>query len=350
MSLSFLKWSEYSEHPEFTHVIDARSPSEFAQDHIPGAVNLPVLSDDERVEVGTSYKRDAFRARKAGAALISRNIADMLEGPLKQKDGSFYPLIYCWRGGQRSQSLALVLSQIGFRVSVIEGGYKSYRQKVVSSLETLPDKFELRLLSGLTGTCKTKILLMMKERGFQVLDLEGLANHRGSLLGISPETVQPSQKMFESHLATEFQSFDPAKPVWLESESNQIGAIHIPSQLWKQMRSASVVEVRAPIEARVDYLLEAYDYFCLQPDFLKERLGWLKRLRGTEKVQQWFELIDAQQWTAFVADMLETHYDPTYSRSMERSAEKISQKHMLKTLKSSDLESFIDSMELDASI
>ena len=350
MSLSFLKWSEYSEHPEFTHVIDVRSPSEFAQDHIPGAINLPVLSDDERAEVGTTYKRDAFRARKIGAALISRNIADMLDGPLKQMDGSFYPLIYCWRGGQRSQSLALILSQIGFRVSVVEGGYKSYRQRVVSSLDLLPEQFELRLLSGLTGTCKTKILLLMKERGFQVLDLEGLANHRGSLLGISPDTVQPSQKSFESHLATEFDSFDASKPVWLEYESNQIGAIHIPSELWRKMRLARVIEVRAPLDARVDYLLEAYDYFCEQPDFLKERIGWLKRVRGTEKIQEWFELIDAQKWSAFVADMLETHYDPTYSRSMERSAERISQKYMLKALKSSDLESCIDSMESEASI
>ncbi|MBT6491749.1 MAG: tRNA 2-selenouridine(34) synthase MnmH [Deltaproteobacteria bacterium] len=344
MSLSFLKWSEYSEHPEFTHVIDARTPSEFAQDHIPGAINLPVLSDDERVQVGTTYKRDAFRARKIGAALISRNIADMLEGPLKAMDGSFYPLIYCWRGGQRSQSLALILSQIGFRVSVVEGGYKSYRQKVVSSLDSLPEQFELRLLSGLTGTCKTKILLMMKERGFQVLDLEGLANHRGSLLGVSPETIQPSQKGFESHLATELQSFNPAKPIWLESESNQIGAIHIPSELWRKMRSANVVEVTAPIEARVEYLLEAYDYFCQKPDFLKERIGWLKRIRGTEKIKYWFELIDSQQWTAFVADMLETHYDPTYSRSMERSAERVSQKYKLKALKHLDLLDFIESI------
>ena len=345
MSICFIKWSKVSQDSEFTHVIDVRSPSEFAADHIPGALNYPVLSDSERAEVGTLYKQDPFKARKVGAALISRNIAAMLEGPFKKMDGSFYPLLYCWRGGQRSQSLALVLEQIGFRVCVVEGGYKSYRQEIVSALENLPSRFELRLLSGLTGTCKTKILLLMRERGFQVLDLEGLAKHRGSLLGIDLESDQPSQKWFESQLATEMMSFDSAEPVWLESESNQVGAIHVPSILWKKMQQAKVVELTAPLEERVNYLLDAYDYFCEQPDFLKERIGWLKRVCGTEKIQSWFDLIDARDWSAFVADMLETHYDPTYSRSMNRLTDRISHRHNLDSLKPSDLQGFIDTLQ-----
>ncbi len=345
MSICFTKWSSFSKDSEFTHVIDVRSPSEFAADHIPGAINYPVLNDTERVEVGTLYKQDPFKARKLGAALISRNIAAMLEGPFKDMDGSFYPLLYCWRGGQRSQSLALVLEQIGFRVSVVEGGYKSYRQGVVSALETLPPQFELRLLSGLTGTCKTKILLLMRDRGFQVLDLEGLAKHRGSLLGIDLDEEQPSQKWFESQLATEMMCFNPEKPIWLESESNQVGAIHVPSILWKKMQEAQVVEVSAPLEERVRYLLDAYDYFCEQPDFLKERIGWLKRVCGGERIQTWFDLIDAKEWPEFVADMLETHYDPTYLRSMNRLTDRVSQRHNLESLKSSDLQGFIDTLQ-----
>jgi len=344
------KWLESSKRSMFTDIIDARTPAEFNQDHIPGAINLPVLSDEERVEIGSLYKRDAFAASKIGAARISRNIANMLEGPLRETDGSFYPLIYCWRGGQRSQSLGLILSQIGFRVGVIEGGYKVYRQEVVSDLETLPDQFDLRLLSGFTGTCKTRILQLMRTRGFQVLDLEGLANHRGSLLGITPETIQPSQKMFESQLANELSEFDPGRPVWLESESNQIGSIHVPAELWKGMRAAGVVEVRAPLQARVEYLLEEYDYFCEQPDFLKERIGWLRRLRGSEKIQEWFDLIDAQRWPTFVADMLENHYDPTYSRSMKRNADRISEKYNLEALEPLDLEGFIDQLAVDSQI
>jgi len=348
MSICFTKWSGLSVGSEFTHVVDVRSPSEFALDHIPGAVNYPVLSDAERVEVGTLYKHDPFKARKVGAALISRNIAAMLEGPFKEMDGTFYPLIYCWRGGQRSQSLALVLGQIGFRVSVIEGGYKSYRHEIVSTLESLPSQFELRLLSGLTGTCKTKILHLMRDRGFQVLDLEGLARHRGSLLGIDLDSEQPTQKWFESQLATEMLSFDPDTPVWLESESNQVGAIHVPSILWKQMQEAKVIEVTAPLEERVNYLLDAYDYFCEQPDFLKERIGWLKRVCGAEKIQAWFDLIDARDWAAFVSDMLETHYDPTYSRSMNRSNDRISHRHNLESLKPTDLNGFIDLLQMES--
>ncbi len=346
MSICFMKWSSFPVESEFTHIIDVRSPSEFALDRIPGSLNYPVLSDHERVEVGTLYKHDPFKARKVGAALISRNIAAMLEGPFKDMDGSFYPLLYCWRGGQRSQSLATILGQIGFRVSVVEGGYKSYRHEIVSALEMLPPKFELRLISGLTGTCKTKILLRMRERGFQVLDLEGLAKHRGSLLGIDLDSEQPSQKWFESQLATEMMSFDPGQPIWLESESNQVGAIHVPPILWKKMQEARVVEITAPLQERVHYLLDAYDYFCEQPDFLKERVGWLKRVCGAEKIQSWFDLIDAKNWPAFVADMLETHYDPAYTRSMNRFSNRISHRHNLQSLNHADLEGFIDTLEI----
>ena len=152
----------------------------------------------------------------------------------------------------------------------------------------------------------------MKEQGFQVLDLEGLAKHRGSLLGIARNGEQPSQKWFESQLATEMMSFDPSRPVWMESESNQVGAIHVPPVLWKKMLEAEVIEISASMEERVDYLLDAYGYFCEEPDFLKERIGWLKRVCGSDMIQAWFDLIDAKAWPAFVSDMLETHYDPTY--------------------------------------
>lgn len=185
----------------FSDVIDVRSPAEFADDRIPGAINLPVLDDAERVRVGTIYKQvSPFEARKVGAALVSRNIARHIDDHFVRQGKDYRPLVYCWRGGQRSGSLATVLSQIGFRVTVLQGGYKTYRGEVMDRLRDLPKRFDFRILAGATGSAKTRVLRALDAAGGQVLDLEDLACHRGSLLGPEPDAPQPAQRLFESLL------------------------------------------------------------------------------------------------------------------------------------------------------
>ncbi len=332
-----------------THVIDVRSPVEFAEDHVVGAINLPVLNDEERERVGTMYKQmSAFKARKLGAALISRNVAAMLEGPLVDFDGSFHPLVYCWRGGLRSQSLATIFNKVGWRVSLLEGGYKRYRRQVMETLDGVAPKLDCRVLTGLTGMGKTRILQRMQERGFQVVDLEGLARHKGSLLGDALDETQPTQKWFESQLAHELSGFDCERPVWLEAESNSIGELHIPSALWKQMGIAKVVEIKAPVPSRVSYLLDDYDYFCERQAFLKERLGYLKRLRGGATVSRWFELIDAGEWEGFVEALLVEHYDLSYARSMEKNDGRVVGSYHLEHLDDAHMDTFIGQLESEA--
>ena len=330
----------------YTHIIDARSPSEFAEDHIPGAINLPVLDDEERAKVGTMYKQmSAFKARKLGAALIARNVASMLEGPLADFDGSFHPLIYCWRGGLRSQSVATIFNKVGWRVGLLDGGYKRYRKHVMTTLDAVAPKVDCRILTGFTGMAKTRILHRMRERGFQVIDLEGLANHKGSLLGDALGEAQPTQKWFESQLVHELSALDLGQPLWLESESNAIGQLHIPAGLWKQMGKAKVVEIKSSVPSRVSYLLEDYDYFCENGAFLKERLGFLKRLRGGTTVSRWFDCIDSGRWEELVESLLVDHYDLSYAKSMEKSDERVVKSYDLDQLDAAHMDDFISKLE-----
>lgn len=306
----------------YSEIIDVRSPSEFAEDRIPGAINLPVLNDAERAEVGTIYKQvSPFNARKLGAALVAKNISQHLSQHFAAKDKDYHPLIYCWRGGQRSNSMALVLTQIGWRVTLLEGGYKTYRAYVRQQLENLPEKFTYQVLCGLTGSGKTYILDKMRQYGAQVLNLENLAHHRGSLLGeewqgkVSP---QPSQKYFETLLLQQLQKFNCNQPVWVESESQKIGQIYLPQSLWNKMQQASCVEIQLSIAVRVQFLLKTYPHLVNHPDILKNKLKQLKSRYGWEKINQWYKLIDAGEWESFVLDILQNHYDPIYSQSLKR--------------------------------
>lgn len=305
----------------YSDIIDVRSKSEFAEDHIPGAINLPVLNDAERAEVGTVYKQCPFTARKVGAALVSKNISQHLAGHFVAKEKNYKPLVYCWRGGQRSGSMALVLGQIGWRVTILEGGYKTYRNYVRDQLEYLPAQFNYQVLCGLTGSGKTYILRQMQERGAQVLDLESLANHRGSLLGEEWQgncSIQPSQKYFETLLLQQLQNFDMSQPVWVESESNKIGQVHLPQLLWQKMKLASCVEIQLPMAERVKFLLEEYPHLVTYPEILKAKLEKLKFRCGKNQLNLWNQLIDTEKWDAFVQDILQSHYDPTYSQSRQR--------------------------------
>ena len=306
----------------YSEIIDVRSEGEYAEDRIPGAINLPVLNNEERAKVGTIYQQvSPFAARKIGAVLVTQNIARYLQSHFADKSGDYSPLIYCWRGGQRSQSLALVLTQIGWQVTVLEGGYQTYRTYVREQLKTLLQQFHYKILCGLTGTGKTQILQRMAQQGRQILDLEKLAKHRGSLLGQEWHDrleSQPSQKYFESLLLQQLQRCDREKTVWLESESHKIGKIHLPQGLWEKMKQSPCIEIRLPIEERVTGLLQEYPHFTEHPEILKEKLQRLKSRCGQERLQQWLEWCDRQEWRVLVKDLLLNYYDPAYSRSLTR--------------------------------
>ncbi|MGF1644156.1 MAG: tRNA 2-selenouridine(34) synthase MnmH [Thiotrichales bacterium] len=306
---------------DYSEIIDVRAPAEFAEDHIPGAINLWVLDDGERARVGTIYKQEsAFAAKKIGAALVARNIAHWLDTYFAAKDRDYRPLVYCWRGGERSGSMATIVSRVGWDTSVLQGGYKAYRHWVRTTLETVVPRLKLIVLTGLTGTAKTRLLHALAAAGEQTLDLEGLARHRGSLLGLEPNSVQPAQKYFESLLADAVRDLDPDRPTWVESESSRIGNLQCPPPLWDNMKSALAVEINAPVAVRVRHLLDEYTHFVENPAELKRKLGFLRQHQGHARIESWYADIDAGRWAEFVEDMLVTHYDPSYSRSIARNS------------------------------
>lgn len=297
----------------FDEVIDVRAPSEYAEDHIPGALNLPVLSDAERALVGTTYVReDRFKARRTGAALVARNAAAHLEGPLADRPGGWRPLVYCWRGGQRSGSFAAILGQIGWRVDTIRGGYKSYRRLVVQALYDTPIAARVILIDGGTGTAKTRLLAHLADKGAQVLDLEGMAAHRGSLFG-SVDEAQPSQKGFESRLAMALARLDPTRPVFVEAESNKIGRLLIPPMLWKAMLGAPFVRIDAPLAARARYLVSAYADLLEDGARLGRTLDRLIPYHGKVQVAAWHGLAREGAFEALAAALVTAHYDPRYA-------------------------------------
>jgi tRNA 2-selenouridine synthase len=316
MSYQITTPADFARHG-FDTVIDVRSPAEYAEDHLPGAVSLPALSDAERAEVGTIYKRESpFRARKLGAAMVARNVARHLEGPLSAMEGGWRPLVYCWRGGQRSGAVAIILREVGWRVETIEGGYRSFRRAVVRALHDEPFPARVVLLDGNTGTAKTAVLARLRAMGAQVIDLEGLARHRGSLLG--GMGAQPAQKAFETALAMEVAALDPGRPVVIEAESSKVGDLIVPPSVWKAMTGAERVEVAAPVSARAEYLARAYADLTADPDALAAALGALRPMQGAERVAGWQALAAAGRFAELAAELCVEHYDPRYARHRAR--------------------------------
>ncbi len=304
---------------EFDEIIDVRTPAEFAEDHIPGAVNCPVLSDEERARVGTLYKQESpFAAKKLGAALVARHIAEHIENRFLDRPRTWRPLVYCWRGGKRSGAMTHVLRQIGWHACALDGGYKSYRRHVVAELAELPRRYRYRVVTGATGSGKSRLLEALAAQGAQVLDLEALAAHKGSVLGGLPDESQPSQKMFESRLLAVLRRLTFAKPVFVEAESRRIGALQVPDALLESMRTSPCLRIEASDAARVTFLIGDYDYFLSDPVALKEKLGCLRELQSGEALSRWNEFIDAHDWPALVAELLAQHYDPLYRRSQGR--------------------------------
>lgn len=303
----------------FDLVIDVRSPSEFAVDHLPGAVNLPVLTDAERAEVGTIYVQDSrFKARRLGGAYVARNVARHLEEALSDREGGFAPLIYCWRGGMRSNAMATILSHVGWRTTVLEGGYRTYRREVTARLYDQPLALDFLLLDGHTGSAKTEMLGRMAARGVQTLDLEGLAQHRGSLFGGLVGQPQPSQKLFETRLLQALDALDPSRPVVAEAESSKIGDRMIPPALWTRLSLAPVVELEAEPDCRARYLVEAYGDMIADRARLEAALDRMPVSPSPARRAAWQAMIEAGAFADLAQAVMALHYDPAYDRSRKK--------------------------------
>jgi tRNA 2-selenouridine synthase len=310
----------------FSAIIDARSEGEHAEDHLPGAINWPSLNNAERIRVGTLYKQvSPFEAQKIGAALVARNIAGHIEREVMDKPKSWQPLIYCWRGGKRSNSLALILGQIGFKVFLLEGGYKAFRAAMLSDLPVQVARLEFRVICGPTGSGKTRLLQALVEAGAQVLDLEALASHRSSVLGVIPGQPQPTQKRFDTLVWDALRHFDPARPVFVEAESKKVGNLTVPESLILAMRASPCLLLQLTDDERVALLLEDYAFFANDAEFFCQRLDALTTLRGKAVVEGWKALVRAGDVKPVVRELLFKHYDPGYATSTRRNFIKFDQ-------------------------
>lgn len=310
---------------EFDTIIDARSPSEYALDHLPNAINCPVLDDAERVLVGTTYKQvGAFEAKKIGAAIVARNVSRHLETLWQDKPREWRPLIYCWRGGNRSGAMAHILAKVGWPVVQLDGGYKEYRHYVAAALEHVPP-LDFRVVCGTTGSGKSRLLQTLEAVGAQVLDLEQLAAHRGSVLGRIPSHPQPTQKMFESAVWDRLRRFDPSQPVFVESESKKVGDLRVPAALIERMRASPCISLQLSRPHRVELLMEDYAHFTQDAGALNEQLGYLTPLHGKEKIAAWQTLASEGRMPELVDALLAEHYDPAYLRSIHRNFPQLAQ-------------------------
>lgn len=328
------KW----ENKTFDTIIDVRSPLEYEEDHIIGSINCPVLNDQERIIVGTIYKKEStFKAKIIGSSLTARNIAKHIEEKFINQQGSWQPLVYCWRGGQRSKAFSIILSEVGWRTCQLEGGYKKYRNEVINFLNRIGSKLKIILISGKTGSAKTKILQNIKLQGGQILDLENLANHKGSLLGKIPGLKQPSQKLFESKLYHQIKQLDLRKNVYIEAESSKIGNIHIPKTIWAKMIISPRIEIEADLELRSSFLLKDYRYMCENPELIKPIIYGLKNRLSKKLINDWLELITKKLWLDLTKSFLENHYDPSYSSNTIKNDRKVIKKIQAKSFSKEEI-------------
>jgi tRNA 2-selenouridine synthase len=303
---------------DFDAIIDVRSQAEFALDHLPGAVNCPVLDDEERILVGTTYKQvGSFEAKRLGAPLVAHNIARHIETVFADKPRDWKPLVYCWRGGNRSGAMVLVMAKVGWPVVQLDGGYKAFRSHVVEAL-TRPCTLDFRVVCGTTGSGKSRLLQVLDGIGAQVLDLEKLAAHRGSVLGHLPGEPQPGQKAFETAVWDTLRRFDPARPVFVESESKKVGNLRVPDAVMERMRAAPCIDLQLSRPNRVRLLLQDYAHFAADPSALTTQLDHLVQLHGRATIDAWHAMAHGGQIPALVDQLLVRHYDPAYLRSIDR--------------------------------
>jgi tRNA 2-selenouridine synthase len=294
-------------------VLDVRSPADFAQGHIPGAHNLPLFSDAERAEVGTLYKQQGRQAAvQRGLALVGPRLADLaaaLQRWAHQCPGE--PLrLHCWRGGMRSGSVAWLAGTQELPVQLLAGGYKHYRRWVLAQFD---QPWPLKLLGGRTGTGKTELLLALQQRGVAVVDLEGLAHHRGSSFGALGLPPQPSSEQFENRLAQALDRLRGAPQIWLEAESSQVGRCRIPAGLWRQMQQAPALEVQRPLEQRVQYLVTIYG--VQDPQGLADATQRIAKRLGPQRTALALEAIAQRDWAGACRQML-NYYDRCYDHDL----------------------------------
>ncbi|HET7792491.1 MAG TPA: tRNA 2-selenouridine(34) synthase MnmH, partial [Rhizobacter sp.] len=302
-------------------IIDARSPREFSDDHIPGALNLPVVVDDEYAAVGTLHRTDTHAAYLLGVQQALRNIADDIAEHIAPLPRHARILVYCFRGGKRSELWSSALRIIGFKVDVLRGGWRNYRRWVREGLDTLPRNFRFKLVAGPTGVGKTRFLAALRTLGEQVIDLEGIAHHRGSVLGEVPGEPQPTQKQFDSDLLAQLRLLDPDRPVWLESESKRIGRVQLPVSLFEAMQTSPVVLLGAPMASRVQLWHDEYPNLAADPKRVVSLLGALadtKMLVGNKEFAAWEQLAASGDTRELFARVMEHYYDPLYGRSLAR--------------------------------
>ncbi len=322
----------------YDDIIDVRSPSEYHEDHIIGSINCPVLSDLERENIGTIYKKSSsFKAKVLGSSIISKNISKIIKKFFTNKPGAWKPLVYCWRGGQRSRALCLVLNEIGWRTTQLKGGYKYYRNDITRKFDNLSSKLKLVLISGRTGTGKTKLLHEINNMGGQTIDLEKIANHKGSLLGKNINKPQPSQKFFESKLFNELNKLNYNKKIFLEAESSKIGNLHIPKSIWKIMLDAKKINIEAKLEKRIDFLVSDYKYVQTQSNFFLPLLDGLKNRIDKKIINTWKNHINNQEWKLLTKSLLENHYDPAYNANYKKKNQEIIKNYSLKKVSKIEL-------------
>ena len=310
----------------FDEIVDVRSPAEFADDHLPGAINCPVLDDAQRARIGTIYKQEsAFDARKLGAAMVAENIACHLIAQFQDKPKDWRPLLYCWRGGQRSGSFTTWMRMIGWDACQLEGGYKVFRRHIIDEITALPRTLRFVVLCGATGSGKTRLLDALGAAGAQVLDLEGLARHKGSVLGRLPGIDQPSQKSFETALHSKLSRFSADRPVFVEAESRKIGVIQNPEPLIEQMRASECIAIEASREARLDFLLGDYAYLGSDIADLQERIECLRSFHSNATLDEWKRLAAEGDLATLFSAFIDEHYDPLYRRSQNRNFERFPQ-------------------------
>jgi len=296
--------------------LDVRSPSEYAEGHIPGAISFPLFSNDERAEVGTIYKQQGRQvAIIRGLEIIGPKMAEFIRQADKMKSQSFG--LYCWRGGMRSESMAWLLSQYGFETHVLEGGYKAFRNHLIDFFQ---QPLHVRVITGNTGSKKTLLLEELKRKGEQVIDLEGLANHQGSSFGKYKEGYKPQTEHFQNMLFEVSKDFDLSKHIWIEDEGIRIGQVIVVDALYRQMEKAPRYVIEIDREERLDYLVE--EYGKLSKDQLIEATQAIRKKLGFDHADEAIRLIEAGQLRE-AADIILVYYDKKYQQSITEKAAQI---------------------------
>jgi len=302
-----------------TPLIDVRSPGEYEKAHIPGAVNIPLFSDDERAHVGKVYvQQSKEKAMELGYQYVNPKLTDFIRlSKQVALDGKI--VVHCWRGGMRSHSFAQHLSDNGFvDVSVITGGYKSYRTHLHSTFD-IP--FQLNIVGGYTGSAKTHVIKHFQQIRLQAVDLEELAKHKGSAFGAIANYVQPTVEQFENDLFEVWRKLDYSKPIWLEDESHNIGGVNIPMNLFNQMRNSMVYFLDIPKEERARHLVT--EYADIDPEMLAESIRKISKRLDGQKTKEAFELLLEKNFYE-VALIALSYYDKSYLKGIKfRDPEKV---------------------------